>query len=88
MKYLMILLVSFILIGCEREPCPPKIAIFYEEGQKATHIPTGEQVRIVSKWIAFGGDRCRKVNFSEYNIRFSDGVEIGPVSWEQLRVIE
>jgi len=80
-----IILVTYLLVAsCTPAPCEgPFPDYIYKPGEMAYHRPTGENVRIISKWRTWAGD-CEQRRFGEYTIRFSDGAEITAV-WGELK---
>ena len=75
-----------LLSGCgEPEVCDksmlPKYSFF--DGEKAIFKATKEDVRIIGKWLAWGG-KCFVRNSATYSVRFNDGTEIA-VEWHELK---
>ena len=83
-----IIFIPLILTACaEPKQCDgPFPEYVYQKGEKALHIPTGEEVRVISTWSTFSGDKCVKKKYGEYTVRFSDGAEIGPINWSDLKI--
>ena len=74
--------------GCKDDaPClgpfPDKV---YKLGEKAVHLPTKEEVRIIDNWNLIGGNHCDRKKYGRYDIRFSDGAEVD-VEWKDLKPI-
>ena len=83
--WLAIACICLLVTGCaESKWTNAPFAADYKKGSKVEHIASGEMVRIMSKWVSFGGDPERHGKDVDYTVRFEDGAEI-KVFWNELR---
>lgn len=86
MKNFIVSILSLMLLtNCQERPCiGPFPDHNYFSGEKAIHVPTGETVRVVSRWGWLGGTTCQVRRDVSYTIRFLDGAEIR-AEWNILK---
>ena len=85
---LWVILFGLMAAGCEKKPClEVEPAFKFEKGEKAIHLVSGDEVRVISIWARLNGGECEKVSYGRYTVRFDDGAKIA-VKWDKLRKID